>query len=81
MGCTLVLCVEVDGHDKPVETQYFREDENQDHTDKETRLLRGSTNSRVAHDTDSEPCCESTETHGQPGPQVQETPATNTQVK
>jgi len=53
--CLLDLCVEVDGDDQAVETQDLGEDEDQDHTDEETRLLGRASDSRISHDADGEP--------------------------
>lgn len=50
----LCLSVQVDGDDETVQTQYFGEDEDKNHTDEETRLLGGTSDTSVAHDADGE---------------------------
>ncbi len=44
--------VQVDGDDEAVETQDLCENEDQNHADKQSRLLRCASHTRVAHYTD-----------------------------
>lgn len=46
-----LLGVQVDGNDETVETQYFREDKNQDHTDKQAGLLSGTSHTCITNNT------------------------------
>lgn len=69
-----LLCVEVDGDDEAVETQYLGENENQDHTDEQTGLLGGTSHTGVADDADSEAGRETGEPDRQTGTQMNETP-------
>lgn len=71
----LHLRVQVDGHDETVQTEYFSENEDQDHSHEETGLLRRSTHSCVSHNADSEAGRQSWESYSQAGSQSQETPA------
>ena len=44
------FCVQVDGDDEAVETEDFCENEDEDHSDEESRLLCGSTDAGIADD-------------------------------
>lgn len=54
----LILGVEEDGNDETVETQYFGEDEDQDHTDEETGLLGCTSYTSVTYYANRKACCE-----------------------
>lgn len=47
-----LLGVQVDGDDQAVETQHFSENQNQDHADKEARLLRGASYTGITDNAD-----------------------------
>lgn len=50
----LDLSVEVDSHYKTVEPQHLGEDEDQDHTNEEARLLGCSAHAGISNDADCE---------------------------
>ena len=66
--------VEIDGDDQSVQTQDLGEDENQDHSDEEPRLLRRSSDSCVAYNSDCVACGETRETDGEAGSEMDEAP-------
>lgn len=66
--------VQVNGHNQTVETQHLGEDENQDHTDEQTRLLCCTTHTGITNDTDRKTGCQTREADRQTGTQVNETP-------
>ena len=74
-SCSILLSVEVDGDDETVETQYLGEDENQDHTDEEARLLGCASDAGVTNNTDGETRGEAGEADRQTSTQVDESPA------
>ena len=53
-------------------TQNFSENENQNHADEETRLLRSASHTGIAHDTNRETSCHTSETDGQTSTELDE---------
>lgn len=53
----LDFCVQVNSHNKTIETQHFCKDENQDHSNEEAWLLGSSTDSSISNDSNCKPCC------------------------
>ena len=73
----LFLGVKVDGHDEPVQTQHLGEDQDEDHSDEESGLLRRAPHPRVAHHPDSVAGSQPRQAHWQPSPEMHETPKKN----
>uniref|UniRef100_A0A8W7P8J1 Uncharacterized protein n=1 Tax=Anopheles coluzzii TaxID=1518534 RepID=A0A8W7P8J1_ANOCL len=71
----------VDGDDQTVQTQHFGENEDQDHTDEQSRLLGSTTDTGVTDDTDGETGCQARETDGQTSAEMDEAPANITKVE
>jgi hypothetical protein len=74
-SCSILLSVEVDGDDETVETQHLGEDENEDHTDEEARLLGRTSDPGVADDADGEARGEAGEADRQTGTKMHESSA------
>ena len=72
--------VKVDGHDEAVETEDFGENEDEDHSDEESRLLRGSPDSGVADDADGVSGSQPRQADGQTSAEVNEAPEKNASV-
>uniref|UniRef100_A0A182QBB2 Uncharacterized protein n=1 Tax=Anopheles farauti TaxID=69004 RepID=A0A182QBB2_9DIPT len=74
IGDANLLRVQVDGDDQTVQTQHFGENEDQDHTDEQSRLLGSTTDTGVTDDTDGETGCQTRETDGQTSTEMDEAP-------
>ena len=61
--------------DEAVEAEHFGEDQDENHADEQTRLLRGAADARVADDADREARRQSRQAHTQAGAQLPEVPA------
>jgi hypothetical protein len=61
---------EEEGHDQAVETQDFGENEDENHADKETRLLGSPSHASIAHNSDSIAGCQTAEAHAQASAQM-----------
>ncbi len=76
-ACCLLLLLErvqIDGDNESVESEHLRKDENEDHADKETRLLRCTAHARVAHDAHGVAGGQAGQAHRQAGSQVDKAP-------
>lgn len=60
--------------DQTVKTQYFGEDEDQDHTDEETWLLGSTTDTSITYNTDSETGSQTAKTDTKTCTKIDETP-------
>jgi hypothetical protein len=69
-----LFCVQVNCNDKPIETQHFSENEDQNHSYKEAGLLGCPADAGVADDTYGEPGGQTAESYGQPRAQVNKPP-------
>ena len=70
----LLFGIEVDGDNEAVETQDLGENENEDHSDEESGLLRGSANACVSHNSDRVAGGKTGEADGEAGAEVDESP-------
>ena len=66
--------VQVDGDDETVEPEDLCENEDEDHSHEQSRLLRGPAHARVAHDADGVAGRETGQTDGQTGTEMNESP-------
>lgn len=66
--------VQVDGDNQTVQTQHLGENEDQDHSDEQTRLLGSSTDTGITDDSNGETSGKSGETDSQTSSQVDEAP-------
>uniref|UniRef100_A0A182J1I9 Uncharacterized protein n=1 Tax=Anopheles atroparvus TaxID=41427 RepID=A0A182J1I9_ANOAO len=64
----------VDGDDQTVQTQHFGENEDQNHTDEQSGLLGGTTDTGVTDNTDGETSCQAGETDGKTSTEMDEAP-------
>ena len=71
--------VQVDGDNKPIKTQHFSENEDQNHSYKETRLLGRPADAGVTNDAYGKPGCQSAESYGQTCTQVHKPPENKNQ--
>ena len=69
-----LLRVQVDGHDEAVETQDFSENEDEDHSNEEARLLCGSADAGVADDADGVACGQAGQADSQTSAEMNEAP-------
>lgn len=72
-GGTGGLGVQQQGHNQTVQTQDFGENQNQKHTDKQTGLLRGASDTSVTHNANGEAGGKSRQTDRQTSTQLDET--------
>uniref|UniRef100_A0A182MGJ0 Uncharacterized protein n=1 Tax=Anopheles culicifacies TaxID=139723 RepID=A0A182MGJ0_9DIPT len=72
------LCDPVDGDDKTVQTQHFSENEDQNHTDEQSRLLGSTTHTSITDNTDGETGGQSRETDSQTSAEMNEAPTNAT---
>lgn len=63
---------QVDGDDQSVETQDFSENQDQDHSDEQARLLGCSSHTCVTNDSDCEACSKTGEAHRQSSAEMHE---------
>ena len=66
--------VQIDGDNESVKTEDFRENENENHSNEQTRLLGCSSDPGVANDADGVTCGQTGEADGQTGAQMNESP-------
>ena len=71
--------VQVDGNDKPIKTQHFSENEDQNHSYKETWLLSSPTDTSITNNTYGKPSSQSAESYSQPCTQVNKPPENKNQ--
>lgn len=71
---TPLLGVKVDCHDESVQTQHLSENQDEDHSNEESRLLCCSPYSSVTNDTDCKPGRQTTQTYCKSSTQVKESP-------
>jgi hypothetical protein len=69
-----LFCVQINCNDKPIETQHFSENEDQNHSYKEAGLLGCPADAGVTDDTNGEPSGQPAESYGQPRAQVNKSP-------
>ena len=69
-----LLRVQVDGDDEAVETQDFSENEDEDHSNEEARLLCGSADAGVADDADGVACGQAGQADSQTSAEMNEAP-------
>ena len=69
-----LFCVKVDGDDQAVETEDFSENEDEDHSNEEARLLCGSADAGVADDADGITGSETGQSDSQAGTEMNESP-------
>lgn len=68
----LLLRVQVDGDDEPVQTQYLGENEDQDHTDEQPGLLRRTADTGITDDAYGETSGKTRESYSETGTKVDE---------
>jgi len=71
--------VQVDGNDKPIKTQHFSKNEDQNHSYKETWLLSCPTDTSITNNTYGKPSGQSAESYSQPCTQVNKSPENKNQ--
>lgn len=72
--------VQVDGNDKPIKTQHFSKNEDQNHSYKETGLLGCPTDTSITNNTYGKPSGQSAESYSQPCTQVNKPPENKNQL-
>lgn len=73
-ACSSLFRVQVDGDDQTVQTQDFSENEDQNHTDKQSGLLGSTTDTGITDDTDGETGGKTGEAYSQTSTEMDEAP-------
>lgn len=74
-GASRLFRVQVDGHNQTVQTQHFGENQDQNHADKQARLLGSAADASITDNADGKAGGEAGETDRQTSAQMDEAPA------
>ena len=62
-------------YNQSIKTQYFGKNENQNHSNKKTRLLSCASDARVSNDSNGKACCQATKSYWKTGSKLEKWPA------